>query len=49
MKKVIINWEETTDKDTVRCKVPGGWIVFVQGYYKGGPCFIPDKNHKWIE
>lgn len=40
------NWEETK-----RAKVPGGWVLRVQGChdleYVSNLCFIPDPLHEW--
>ena len=58
-KKWSSNWEKI-DWETMRLKVPGGWIVnhvSDNGKMSQTPehqivsessCFVPDPEHKWI-
>jgi hypothetical protein len=32
---------------TIRAKVPGGWLVRVWMYDRGGITFVPDPEHAW--
>jgi len=31
-----------------RLKVPGGWLVSLDGYRETSLCFYPDPNHGWV-
>lgn len=31
-----------------RTQVPGGWIVYVNGFSRPSTTFVPDPDHKWL-
>ena len=51
--RVVSNWddlkfiEKPWSEGFFRAKVPGGWLVRVQGGGYGGFTFYPDPEHKW--
>jgi len=47
-----IEWENLKCNEeffhVYRCRVPGGWLVFVNAYGdSAGLTFMPDRNHVW--
>jgi hypothetical protein len=43
-----MKWEELKGHWKIwRSKVPGGWIVLVDGYVERSITFYPDPNHEW--
>ena len=41
------NWSADRSQSLYRAKVPGGWLLRVQGKAGGGITFYPDPAHKW--
>jgi hypothetical protein len=44
-----MNWEELKSSvgRVYRAKVPGGWLVMIEGYEERSLTFYPDANHSW--
>lgn len=42
-----LEWEDI-DGGCLRLRVYGGWLVRYSGYEKGGLCFIPDHDGRWV-
>jgi len=42
-----LKWQ-SLDNSCDRLRVYGGWLVKYAGYEKGGLCFIPDHDGRWV-
>lgn len=44
-----LQWEQlrSTYRAVMRAKVPGGWLVLVNGQNGGALTFYPDEKHRW--
>ena len=41
-----VNW--VNRRNVYRCKVPGGWLVRIQGADAAFITFLPDPEHQWV-
>lgn len=45
---IFERYKMESDSDLQRLKVPGGWLIKMDGYREIAICFYPDPLHLWI-